>query len=62
MGFSVININGNLVHIAGTTTQGATTATAAAPVQPMSSPNAAASQAGNIVMVINIRESLYSLA
>ncbi|XP_043278900.1 nuclear transcription factor Y subunit alpha isoform X2 [Venturia canescens] len=40
---TVININGNLMQIAGTTSQ-ATTATAAAPVQPMSSPNAATSQ------------------
>ncbi|XP_034935458.1 nuclear transcription factor Y subunit alpha isoform X2 [Chelonus insularis] len=47
---TVININGNLMQIAGTTP----TATAASttPVQPITSPNTAATQAGNIVMMV----------
>ena len=52
--FSVININGNLMQIANPTTQ-ATTAAAATPVQQITSPTAAATQAGNIVMVIKIK-------
>lgn len=42
------------MQIAGTTSQGAASATAT-PVQPMSSPTPTASQAGNIVMVIIFR-------
>ncbi|XP_076375793.1 nuclear factor Y-box A isoform X3 [Megalopta genalis] len=41
---TVININGNLMQIAGTTSQTATTAATTAPVQPLASPTATASQ------------------
>ncbi|XP_076675760.1 nuclear factor Y-box A isoform X3 [Andrena cerasifolii] len=41
---TVININGNLMQIAGTTSQTATTAATTTPVQPLASPTAAASQ------------------
>ncbi|XP_048514333.1 nuclear transcription factor Y subunit alpha isoform X3 [Athalia rosae] len=40
---TVLNINGNLMQIAGTTTQ-TTTSASGSPVQPLSSPNASASQ------------------
>lgn len=49
---TVININGNLMQIAGTTTQTTTSTANTAPVQPLASPNATASQAGNIVMMV----------
>ncbi|XP_029055868.1 nuclear factor Y-box A isoform X3 [Osmia lignaria lignaria] len=41
---TVININGNLMQIAGTTSQTATTAAATTPVQPLASPTATATQ------------------
>ncbi|XP_076641276.1 nuclear factor Y-box A isoform X3 [Halictus rubicundus] len=41
---TVININGNLMQIAGTTSQTATTAAATTPVQPVASPTPTASQ------------------
>ncbi|KAG7206371.1 hypothetical protein KM043_003738 [Ampulex compressa] len=41
---TVININGNLMQIAGTTSQATTTAASTAPVQPLASPTATASQ------------------
>ncbi|XP_031834762.1 nuclear factor Y-box A isoform X3 [Nomia melanderi] len=41
---TVININGNLMQIAGTTSQTATTAATTTPVQPLASPTATASQ------------------
>ncbi|XP_043261900.1 nuclear transcription factor Y subunit alpha isoform X2 [Colletes gigas] len=41
---TVININGNLMQIAGTTSQTTTTAATTTPVQPLASPTAAASQ------------------
>lgn len=40
------------MQIAGTTSQTTTTAATTTPVQPLASPTAAASQAGNIVMVL----------
>lgn len=46
------------MQIAGTTSQTATTAATTTPVQPLASPTAAASQAGNVVMVITVRTSL----
>lgn len=46
------------MHIAGATSQTATTAATTTPVQPLASPTAAASQAGNVVMVITIKMSL----
>ncbi|KAI4484121.1 nuclear transcription factor Y subunit alpha isoform X1 [Polistes fuscatus] len=49
---TVININGNLMQIAGTTSQTTTTAATTAPVQPLASPTATASQAGNVVMMV----------
>ncbi|XP_068991947.1 nuclear transcription factor Y subunit alpha isoform X1 [Neodiprion pinetum] len=49
---TVININGNLMQIAGTTSQTSTPTANTAPVQPLSSPTATASQAGNIVMMV----------
>ncbi|XP_076236152.1 nuclear factor Y-box A isoform X2 [Calliopsis andreniformis] len=49
---TVININGNLMQIAGTTSQTATTAATTTPVQPLASPTATASQAGNVVMMV----------
>ncbi|XP_076641275.1 nuclear factor Y-box A isoform X2 [Halictus rubicundus] len=49
---TVININGNLMQIAGTTSQTATTAAATTPVQPVASPTPTASQAGNVVMMV----------
>ncbi|XP_011498218.1 PREDICTED: nuclear transcription factor Y subunit alpha isoform X2 [Ceratosolen solmsi marchali] len=48
---TVININGNLMQIASPTTQTTTTA-ASTPVQQISTPTAAATQAGNIVMMV----------
>ncbi|XP_033174247.1 nuclear transcription factor Y subunit alpha isoform X3 [Bombus vosnesenskii] len=41
---TVININGNLMQIAGATSQPATTAATTTPVQPLASPTAAATQ------------------
>lgn len=49
--FTVINLNGNLMQIAGTTSQTTTTAAATTPVQPLGSPTS--TQAGNVVMVNN---------
>ncbi|XP_008210690.1 nuclear transcription factor Y subunit alpha isoform X2 [Nasonia vitripennis] len=48
---TVININGNLMQIANPTTQTAT-APASNPVQQIATPTAAATQAGNIVMMV----------
>ncbi|XP_058810218.1 nuclear transcription factor Y subunit alpha isoform X2 [Phymastichus coffea] len=47
---TVINLNGNLMQIASPTTQTATTASS--PVQQITAPAAAATQAGNIVMMV----------
>ncbi|XP_012234550.1 nuclear transcription factor Y subunit alpha isoform X2 [Linepithema humile] len=47
---TVINLNGNLMQIAGTTSQTATTAAATTPVQPLGSPTS--TQAGNVVMMV----------
>lgn len=49
---TVINLNGNLMQIAGTTSQTATTAAATTPVQPLGSPTSTVSQAGNVVMML----------
>ncbi|XP_015593329.1 nuclear transcription factor Y subunit alpha isoform X2 [Cephus cinctus] len=49
---TVININGNLMQIAGTTSQTTSSAATTTPVQPLSSPTTTASQAGNIVMMV----------
>ncbi|KOX73868.1 Nuclear transcription factor Y subunit alpha [Melipona quadrifasciata] len=49
---TVLNINGSIMHIAGATSQTATTAATTTPVQPLASPTAAASQAGNVVMMV----------
>lgn len=49
------------MHIAGATSQTATTAATTTPVQPLASPTAAASQAGNVVMVITITKMSLSL-
>ncbi|XP_012138192.1 nuclear factor Y-box A isoform X2 [Megachile rotundata] len=49
---TVININGNLMQIAGTTSQTTTTAATTTPVQPLASPTATATQAGNVVMMV----------
>lgn len=46
------------MQIAGTTSQTATTAATTTPVQPLASPTATATQAGNVVMVITIKTSL----
>lgn len=40
------------MQIAGTTTQATTNAATSSPVQPLASPTATVSQAGNVVMVI----------
>ncbi|KAJ8678705.1 hypothetical protein QAD02_014492 [Eretmocerus hayati] len=48
---TVININGNLMQIANPTAQAAAAATAS-PVQQISAPTAAATQSGNIVMMV----------
>lgn len=45
------------MQIAGTTSQATTTAATTTPVQPLASPTAAASQAGNVVMVITVNVS-----
>ncbi|XP_026675108.1 nuclear transcription factor Y subunit alpha isoform X2 [Ceratina calcarata] len=49
---TVININGNLMQIAGTSQQATTTAATTAPVQPLASPTGTATQAGNVVMMV----------
>ncbi|CAK9818968.1 Nuclear transcription factor Y subunit alpha [Anthophora plagiata] len=49
---TVININGNLMQIAGTTSQTTAAAAATTPVQPLASPTTTASQAGNVVMMV----------
>ncbi|XP_012175807.1 nuclear transcription factor Y subunit alpha isoform X2 [Bombus pyrosoma] len=49
---TVININGNLMQIAGATSQPTTTAATTTPVQPLASPTAAATQAGNVFMMV----------
>lgn len=46
------------MQIAGATSQPATTAATTTPVQPLASPTAAATQAGNVFMVITIKVSL----
>ena len=57
--FTVINLNGNLMQIAGTTSQTATTAASTTPVQPLGSPTSTVSQGGNVVMVIIYRKFLF---
>ncbi|XP_071640836.1 uncharacterized protein [Temnothorax longispinosus] len=48
---TVINLNGNLMQIAGTTSKTATiAATTTRPVQPFGSPTSTVSQAGNVIM------------
>ncbi|KYN20276.1 Nuclear transcription factor Y subunit alpha [Trachymyrmex cornetzi] len=49
---TVINLNGNLMQIAGTTSQTATTAASTTPVQPLGSPTSTVSQGGNVVMMV----------
>ncbi|EZA57894.1 nuclear transcription factor Y subunit alpha isoform X2 [Ooceraea biroi] len=50
---TVINLNGNLMQIAGTTSQSTTTAATTTPVQPLGSPTSSASaQGGNVVMML----------
>lgn len=49
---TVININGNLMQIGGSAAQTASSAPTTTPVQPMSSPTATTTQAGNIVMMV----------
>lgn len=49
---TVLNINGSIMHIAGATSQTAATAATTTPVQPLASPTATASQAGNVVMMV----------
>ena len=46
------------MQIPGTASQTTTTAATTTPVQPLASPTATASQAGNVVMVIIIKMSL----
>ena len=46
------------MQIAGSTAQTTTSVATTTPVQPMSSPTATATQAGNIVMVITVKKSL----
>ncbi|KYQ55851.1 Nuclear transcription factor Y subunit alpha [Trachymyrmex zeteki] len=48
---TVINLNGNLMQIAGTS-QTATTAASTTPVQPLGSPTSSVSQGGNVVMMV----------
>ncbi|EFN68460.1 Nuclear transcription factor Y subunit alpha [Camponotus floridanus] len=49
---TVINLNGNLMQIAGTTSQATTTAATTTPVQPLGSPTSTMSQTGNVVMMV----------
>ncbi|XP_020293888.1 nuclear transcription factor Y subunit alpha [Pseudomyrmex gracilis] len=49
---TVINLNGNLMQLAGTTSQSTTAAPTTTPVQPLGSPSSTVSGGGNVVMMV----------